>query len=166
MNMEGKPNNKTLETSEIDVQNNGGLETETGRSGGVSMDESMDLGLERGKVGTGESEAVGGNPGEMVETAPAKEAQVKSLKNRIMGFFGQAPEQLSEKYSKLGEKRMEENPALRQAYEKYLATEGPDIAQSYKEAVGKWRYIARDEKGEFVDKTIYSVASGESLRDK
>ena len=164
MNMEGKPNNKTLETSEIDVQNNGGLETETGRSGGVSMDESMDLGLERGKVGTVESEAVGGNPGEMVETAPAKEAQVKSLKDKIMGFFGQAPEQLSAKYSKLGEERMQKNPALRQAYESYLAKD-EKVAQKYKEAVGKWKYIARNEKGEFVDKTIYSVASGEVQDD-
>lgn len=100
----------------------------------------------------------------MPETAPDKELKVKSLKDKIMGFFGQAPEQLSVKYSKLGEERMQGNPALRQAYEKYL-TESAEVAQKYKEAIGKWKYVARNKEGNFVDKTIYSVASGEVQDD-
>lgn len=101
----------------------------------------------------------------MPETAPEKEAQVKSLKDKIMGFFGQAPDQLSAKYSKLGEERMQKNTDLRKAYENFLTTEGPEVAQSYKEAIGKWKYIARNKEGKFVDKTIYSVASGEVQDD-
>jgi hypothetical protein len=102
----------------------------------------------------------------MPETAPEKDVKVKSLKDKIMGFFGQAPEQLASKYSKLGEERMKKNSTLRQAYKKYLSTEGEKVAQAYKEAIGKWPYIARDEKGNFVDRTIYSSGTGDVPGDK
>jgi len=99
------------------------------------------------------------------EVSEVKEEKVKSLRDKILGIFGQAPEQLTEKYKKLGEERMQTNPALMQAYDKYLTEESADVAEAYKEAIGKWKYIARDEKGNFVDKTVYSVASGEAMRD-
>ncbi len=100
------------------------------------------------------------------ETATEKGGKMEALKSKIMGFFGQAPEQLSAKYSKLGEKRMEENPALIKAYENYLVTEGAKVAQAYKEALGKWKYIGRDKEGKFVDKTLYSSGTGDVPGDK
>jgi hypothetical protein len=86
----------------------------------------------------------------------------KSFKNRVLSFFGQAPEQLSNKYAKLGEERMRGNRALFDKYNEFKQTEGNEVAEAYKEAIGKWRYVARDGSGNFIDKTVYSVASGEN----
>lgn len=159
MKIEGKP----VETA---VENKMGRLPETGPDyqGGATGEEATRIEqeyAERVAKDSQKTEDLSQGLQNMSETAPEKDLKVKSLKDKIMGFFGQAPEQLSSKYSKLGEERMQGNSALRKAYENYLATEGSEVAQSYKEAVGKWKYIARDKEGNFVDKTIYSVASGE-----
>jgi hypothetical protein len=131
---------------------------------GISAEKAAELGIEIPErvVGTtSPAEA----PGVMTETPTAKEEQVKSLKSRILGLFGQAPEQVKSRALKAGEERMRRNPHLRAAYDKFLEAEGVDVAEKYKEAIGKYKYIARDKDGNFVDKTVYSVASGEATRD-
>lgn len=96
----------------------------------------------------------------------ADKKEVRSLKDKLLGIFGQAPDQLKEKYMKNAEERMygsktvRANEALRKKYEEFKA-EDEAVAEAYKEAIGKWRYVARDENGDFFDTTLYTNAAGE-----
>lgn len=127
---------------------------------GISKEKANEMGIEIPEEG------INGDTVARLETEEAKEDKIKSLKDKILGFFGQSPEQLSSKYTKLGDERMQGNPALKQAYEKYLTTEGEEVAQDYREALGKWKYVGRDENGKFVDKTLYSSGTGDVPGDK
>lgn len=98
------------------------------------------------------------------EKPEEREEKERSLKDRIMGIFGMSKDQLGTKHLKAGEDRIKSNPNISKEYQRLLKEEGSEVAEEYKRAVGKWRYVARAENGEFVDKTIYSVASGEVNR--
>lgn len=164
--MKEAPKSMGPEAIEKMVDKNEKLDTLSGRSGGVSENEEAHVGLTRQEDTIKVGNATEDLKEDKHETATEKGGKMEALKSKIMGFFGQAPEQLSAKYSKLGEKRMEENPALIKAYENYLVTEGAKVAQAYKEALGKWKYIGRDKEGKFVDKTLYSSGTGDVPGDK
>lgn len=133
-------------------------DTTSGVSGGAPQNrgiQEMEVNRLRAEaMSAASSQVVPETPTPFVPYQKSEAVPEKSFKNKILSFFGQAPEQLQSKYSGLGEERMSTNRALKDQYEKYKM-ESESIAESYKEALGKWRYVGRDEKGNFVDKTVY-----------
>jgi len=145
-------NNKEVNLREME-ENNRAISPEIGDGGGVSEEYA---GVDSRKFDQTKVESP-----EKIATEKKEVAQIKSLKDKLLGIFGQAPQQLQEKYTKLGQERLEKNSALRAKYEKFRTTEGEGVAEAYKEAIGKWTYVARNENGEFIDTTRYTAATGE-----
>ena len=127
---------------------------------GTSFENGFDTPELRDALGNEEAKKITAIP--PIETPQQKQGLVAAAREKVVRFFGQDLESILKK----GEERIRTNPNVKSAYDMYLAQDGPEVAEKFKEALGRYTYIGRDEEGNFVDKTKYSVASGEGTSGK